>query len=148
MTRWPIAIAIAAVAWTSCVNVNYTRSRSNEPVPDAAFEAMRPGETTFAQVLEQLGAPAIVWPSLNGDVVLAYAWLDSSDWGISLSWNFERFVSARFEWDSSHEEIPAVVLQFDRDLELQSVKKGLLRELAPEVAAGDPGLQALQDAPR
>lgn len=144
----PRVLAVLALACASCINVNYTRTRTNGPVADEVFAALQPGATSFEAALDRLGAPTIVWPSESGDVVLAYAWRDLTDWGISLSWSFERMVSAELEWDSTHEEVPAVVLQFDRELRLTSVKKGLLRALTPEVAAGDPGLRALADAPR
>ena len=141
-------LAVLALACTSCINVNYTRTRTNAPVPDEAFAALRPGATSFAQALDRLGAPTIVWPSEDGDVVLAYAWRDVNDWGISLSWSFERMISAELEWDSTHEEVSAIVLQFDPQLRLTSVKKGLLRALTPDVAAGHPALRALSEAPR
>lgn len=125
------AVAVALLLAPGCVHLSYQRERINEPIADAVVAGLRPGEADLGAVIERLGAPAIVWPSLNGVVVMAYAWQDGSAWGLSVSYAPRQLLRTSVDWDSEHAEVPAIVLEFDPDLRLQIVRRGLLRDIAP-----------------
>lgn len=117
-----------------CLNFRYDRTRVNEPIDAAASEALAIGSATLADVLDRLGAPAIVWPSLDGEVVMAYAWADSSALGLQLSFAFHRLTpAARVSWDDGQDDVPAVLLRLDGDLVLREIRRGVLRDIAPEL---------------
>lgn len=124
------------LAQAACLNINYVRFSNGEPIPDDQIEGLVSDEAELQTCLDRLGAPDIVWSSEIGAVRLAYVWLDSADWGFSLGYSFERFVSARFEFDSTDENIEALVLMFGPDLILHTVERGYLRDLAPEPIRG------------
>ncbi|MEY2979860.1 MAG: hypothetical protein RL562_87 [Planctomycetota bacterium] len=126
-----------ALLMGSCVSLRFDRDRVNEPVDDGSLQALVPGQAHLADVLDQLGAPTIVWPSLNGRVVMAYAWLDQCGLGISVSTALQRSLSARVRWDSEDLEIPAIVVELDPELRLEVVRRGLLRDLVPEPLEGN-----------
>jgi hypothetical protein len=143
----PLAVVLPLLlATASCVNLRHQRERANDPIPEAVTDDLRPNHSTFGEVLDLLGAPVIVWPSLNGRIVMAYAWLDSSSWGLSLSYSLRQLVGASFDWDSEHAEVPAVLLEFDPDLRLRIVRRGLLRDIAPGVAEGEDGEDGAEGA--
>jgi hypothetical protein len=121
----------------SCLSVRYDRDRVHQPIDEAEVDALRPGRADLTDVLDRLGAPTIVWPSLNGRVVMAYAWLDQCGFGLSLSASVQRSASARVRWDSEDLEIPAIVVELDPDLRLEVVRRGLLRDLVPEPLEGN-----------
>lgn len=139
------ALCSALLASPACLHVDYVRERVNEPIPEAATEGLAIGAATLTDVIARLGAPSLVWPSENGEVVLAYAWRDDAGWGVSLSYSFDRFANASLEWDSDHAEIPAIVLHLDRELRLRMIQRGLLRDLAPDPGHSDPSVGALLD---
>jgi hypothetical protein len=132
----------------SCVSIRFDRDRVHEPIDEVAAEALVPGQASLSDVLDQLGAPTIVWPSLNGRVVMAYAWLDQCGLGLSVSTALQRSVSARVRWDSEDLEIPAIVVELDPQLRLEVVRRGLLRDLVPEPLEGNLETDDLSDSVR
>src|SRR5690606_20185960 len=135
-----VALCCALLACPGCLHVDYVRERVNEPIPETATEGLAIGAATLDDVIARLGAPTLVWPSENGEVVLAYAWRDDAGWGVSLSYSFDRFANASLEWDWDHAEIPAIVLRLDRELRLRMIQRGLLRDLAPDPSSSDPSV--------
>ena len=122
---------------TSCLSLRFDRDRVHQPIDEAAIGSLQPGHADLADVLDTLGAPTIVWPSLNGRVVMAYAWLDQCGLGLSVSGTLHRSAPARVRWDSEDLEIPAIVVELDPELRLQVVRRGLLRDLVPEPLEGN-----------
>jgi len=119
----------ALLLLNACISANYVRFSTGEPVPDQALEGLRPGEVGLGSCLAQLGAPHLVWEAGEGSVAIAYAWLDQGDWGVSIGYSIQQFVSVRLSFDSSALLTKAAVLIFDRDLVLVSIERGLLSEL-------------------
>lgn len=132
----------------SCLSVNYVRFSVGEPVPDEALATLEPGRADLAACLARLGAPDLVWPSDRGALQLAWAWLDAAEWGASLSYSLERFVPARAKFDGGSAAYRAVVLRLGPDLVLQSIARGLLRDLVVDPQERDAVEAMLDDAPR
>ncbi|MGE0143947.1 MAG: hypothetical protein AB7I19_09605 [Planctomycetota bacterium] len=127
-------IFASALLAGGCLNFRYDRTRVNEPIDAAASDALTIGSATLADVLDHLGAPAIVWPSLDGEVVMAYAWADSAALGLQLSFAFHRLTpAARVSWDDGQDDVPAVLLRLDGNLVLREIRRGVLRDIAPEL---------------
>ena len=141
-------LGLAAVAsLAGCVQFGFWRFRDNEPIEDDVLATIRPGETSFGDCLTRLGAPQIVFESLDGDVVIAYAWQDEISWGLSVDYSFTEFAQASLSWDLANRQIPGVVLIFDQQLELLYVKRGFLRDMLGVPPDEDPALRALRDNP-
>ena len=99
-----------------------------------AFAALRPGEDTLETCLRALGAPVRVVEhrvdaGRRSGVALAYYWLDSSSWGVSVSPPRSSGVSYRF--DSTGADLPGCVLWFDDQLVLERARAGMVGALLP-----------------
>ncbi len=126
-----MAPALCAVL-CGCVSLNFSRGNLNEPIGDAALASLKPGEADLTRCLTTLGAPDLVWEYKIDGVALAYAWVDSGSWGVSLSYSFYRYAPATsFNFDSRDDHRNGVVLFFNEGLVLESVKRGRLGELLP-----------------
>ncbi len=112
----------------SCISANYVRFSSGEPLSDEELQGLTPGKSGLGACLEQLGAPHLVWQANEDSMAMAYAWLDQGDWGVGISYSLAQFVSLRLSYDSSSVLTQAVVLIFDKNLQLIAVKRGLLSE--------------------
>ncbi len=125
------ALALCTVL-CGCVSLNLSRGNLNEPIADATLASLKPGESDLTRCLTTLGAPNLVWEYKIDGVALAYAWVDSGGWGVSLSYSFNRYApAASFNFDSRDDDRNGVVLFFDEGLILESVKRGRLGELLP-----------------
>jgi hypothetical protein len=140
------ALLIPLVTLTSCVTFNYVRFRTNEPIPPTTLAELIPGLSSLGDCLSMLGAPEIVWPSEAGKINIAYATIDAVDWGLSVNYSFDRFVSTGIEIDATDQRIAAVALLFDENLLLFSIRRGFLRDLKGEPAERDPALGTLDVA--
>lgn len=129
-----LALLLSLVASASCVRGRYRRVLLNEPVDQAAFAALRPGEDTLETCMRALGAPVQVvehrvGPGRASGVALAYYWLDSSSWGVSVSPPRSSGVSYRF--DSTGADLPGCVLWFDEQLLLERSSAGMVGAMLP-----------------
>lgn len=145
--RWLPLLAMT-LALGGCLSFNVVRFRENAPVAGERLDGLVPGRSRLEDALELLGAPQIIWPTLNGRLVMAYAWQDRIDWGLSLSYSLDWFAQASASWDAEDSEIQGAVLIFSPDLELRSVEIGQLRSLLPIPPDQDPALRALSNTPR
>lgn len=143
-----LAAATLVLTTGACLNLGVTRVSTNEPIADAQLAALVPQQTGFGEALHALGAPLAVRASENGRVVLAYGFEDELQWGLSFSVPIVRAASARFRFDSSSLEIEGVVLIFDADLRLQSVRSGWLAEILRELSGSDSLLSDFAELPR
>ena len=145
MTRRAVVVLGALALLAGCVTASYRRTRIGEPVPPGAEDGVVPGQDLGA-ALAALGAPSLVWASENGDVVVAWTWLDAAGLDFGVRYSFERFVTASFDWASLRREIDAVVMIFDAELRLLDVRRGKLGELIPEAPESDSGWETLRAA--
>lgn len=129
-----LLLLLSLATSASCVRGRYQRVLWNEPVDPAAFAALRPGEDTLATCLQALGAPVRVVEhrvdaGRRSGVALAYYWLASSSWGITVSPPRSSGVSYRF--DSTGADLPGCVLWFDEQLVLERARAGMVGALLP-----------------
>jgi hypothetical protein len=129
---------LATLLLSGCVSFAWTRESRFEPIPKGALEGLEAGRTTFTECLQRLGAPLYVWEyKVDG---AAIAWGSSDE-------DAKRFAVSiptgiRYRPSLSYGEIDAklrgAVLFFDRDLVLERVEKGCLRDLEIQIARTRP----------
>ena len=101
--------AIAALALcTSCVSFRYNHSSVGSPIDEAALETIEPGTSDLTTCLEALGAPELVWPAEDGMIHVAYAWIDTQNWGLAASWSFNQFVAVNTSFDAARFDAESV----------------------------------------
>ncbi|MHC4550983.1 MAG: hypothetical protein ACYTEZ_19710 [Planctomycetota bacterium] len=121
---------VGLVLLAACVRLQWSRTRINEPIPDAVVDGLTEG-TDLGRCLGVLGAPQRVWDDPRG-VALMYSWLDEQGLGLTLSIPLEGlFNPPAFSYDSGRRRWRGVVLFFDHDLKLRYLRRGFL-------TAGDP----------
>ncbi|MCA8948627.1 MAG: hypothetical protein KDE27_03950 [Planctomycetes bacterium] len=124
-----LAIRFAALAGlASCVG--YVRYRTNEPIPLAALEQLRPERDDLASCLQRLGAPVHVFAN-GADIVLLWSWQDTDDWSADVSLPVAEWVNADFELDLTFAERLGCGLWFDPDLVLAGWRAGRIGDLLP-----------------
>ena len=125
-------LLLTSVCLPGCLSVNWSRGNRNEPISDESLAMLNPGEADLTLCLTTLGAPTVVWEYQGDGMALAYAWIDSDSWGLSASYSVSRYApSAAFSFDSRDDQRMGVVLMFDADLTLNTLKRGRLGELVP-----------------
>jgi hypothetical protein len=126
-----LAALIALGLCTSCLSFSYERNLAFEPVPTAAVEALKVGETDIGEVLARLGAPLYVWEGVGDAVVLAYGHQKNSEWGVRVSVPLDQ-TSISGSFDDIARRIEGWVLVFGADDKLKVSRAGLLRDLRSE----------------
>lgn len=139
---------LALAACTSCISFNYNHRSIGEPFDEDALECVVAGTCDLATCLDALGAPELVWPAEDGMIHIAYAWIDSDDWGISASWSFDRLVSLKTSFDGAYFEAQSVVLAFDHELRLDHISRGYLFDLVPSAQNSTAARRMMRRAPR
>ena len=131
--RWLTRLLLlASLSLSGCVHLGWSRGNVDEPISDEALGTLSPGESDLTQCLASLGAPTLVWEYQGDGMALAYAWVDSGSWGFSASYSFSRYApGVSFSFDSADDQRTGVVLMFDADLTLKTLKRGRLSELVP-----------------
>jgi hypothetical protein len=130
-------VFLAVPMLPGCISINYSRECWFEPFDETALEELRPDQTDLTTCLARLGAPHFVWPHARDGFALAYARLDQSQWGVELSYAITGGASIDFSYDNASKDIEGVVLLFDADLLLRTIRRGYLREL-PEAGSKRP----------
>jgi hypothetical protein len=126
-------LLLLPLALASCVSFSWSRDRRHEPLAKDAIQGLEPGRSTLAECLEALGAPLHVWEYKGDGAALAWGWNDEDRKGISLSIPVYEQASASLSYDDAREELRGAVLLFDRDLVLEQVRRGWLRDLESEL---------------
>jgi len=114
-----------------CLRVTWQRETRFAPPPAGAIGAAEQGGGLSA-TLATLGAPLWVWEHEQDGVALAYGWRQSRSWNFNLSIPISNDASASFDYTDVDREMTGVVFFFDRDLSLQEVRRGRLRDLTLE----------------
>lgn len=140
-----LALLLLAPMLGGCIQLRFWRNRTNPPIADTVLATITPGSSSLQDCLDTLGAPQLVTESLDGDLVIAYGWQDEFSWGIQASYAFDDFTDASLSWDDSDQDVPGVVLIFDRGFRLLYLERGFLRDLVGGDPDGDPALRALRD---
>lgn len=112
-----------------CLSVSWSRDRRHEPLRKSVIAALEPGRSTLAECLETLGAPLYVWEYKGDGAALAWGWNDERELGVKVSVPFSEQASVSLSYDDAREKLRGAVLLFDRDLVLEDVRRGWLRDL-------------------
>lgn len=123
------AICALALCVSSCVGFRWQRDRRYRPLDGQALEMLVPGETELGSVLAAYGAPLVVREFKTFGIELAYGWSDTGNWAVDVSVPVDQNASASFTYNQIGEELAGVVLLFDDDLRLVTVRRGYLRDL-------------------
>lgn len=134
-----VALALSALAASSCVRARYQKSTVLRPVPLAAHSELEPG-ASLRECLARLGAPNFVWEQPSGALAVAYAWSRSVGWGVGVSGTIVRNVDASFNYDDLSANTRGLVLWFDANWRLERVERGRMRELAAPPLRARPSL--------
>ena len=132
----------------SCISASYVRATSGSPLDETAVGSIEPNVATLGDCLTALGAPELVWQSDGSKIKLAYAWTDTVDWGLSVSWSLQQFASVQLSLDSVDFESESIVFEFGHDLRLEQISRGYLWELAPSAQATSAGQRLVNNTPR
>ncbi len=124
------ALAILAPLFLSgCITFVWSRERRFEPLAMGALEGLEVGRTTLSECLLRLGAPLYVWEYKGDGAALAWGWSDEDEKRVAVSIPLQERFSASFSYDSEIAKLRGAVLLFDRDLKLEQVREGWLRDL-------------------
>ena len=126
---------------SSCLRVQWERVSRFSPVEDTTVAELQVGTSTLHDCLERLGAPLWVREASaeggNG-AVCAWGWFEADDVGVRISYAFQRFVSASFDYRRINEGMEGLVGVFDPDWRLVTLERGLLRDLSRTVGPRRP----------
>lgn len=134
-----VALALGALASSSCVRARYQKSTVLRPIPLAVQSELELG-ANLRDCLASLGAPSFVWEQPNGAVAIAYAWSRSVGWGVGVSATIVRNVDASFDYDDLSASTRGLVLWFDSSWKLTHIERGRLRDLAAPLVRPRPNL--------
>jgi hypothetical protein len=134
---WLLLLALTAA---SCVRVNYFRISHFEPVSPAALLELENSDAELQQCLDTLGAPLIVGEVPDG-LAMGYGWQDRAHWGIDVGYTFERLFNIRFNYATVDDALRGVLLLFDDNLRLKTIRRGILGDLTRQLRRrpADPG---------
>ena len=82
-----VAIGALTLSTSGCLQLQFERSRYNEPIQSETSRLLLPGIADLEDCLDVLGAPNIVREQPGG-AALAWGWGDTFEWGLSLSYSF------------------------------------------------------------
>ncbi len=125
------ALSLLALPFAaSCVDGDYNRARVYKEPPFEAVEALTPGETDLGTALDSLGAPVFVI-EIGLGLALAWGWQDTTDWNIEVSAPIGD-AQGNLSFTSTDTTTRGLVLFFNEDWKLTSIRRGFLSELLPK----------------
>lgn len=146
MTRALLLLALSLLG-ASCVRLSYVVRTSEAPLPDGVLQPLQPGVTDLEACLMHLGAPNHVFEYRVHGMALLWHYVDSSGWGVSLSYSVDRVApSASLNFDSDDADTTGVMLWFDQDLKLIRWQKGLVSQLTAGFRRQPTDLEQFEDA--
>jgi hypothetical protein len=125
------AVLLLLLPLATCVSASYVRRCIDEPVPAAALQGLRPGASTLHECLERLGAPTQVFEYRGDGMALLWSWLDSREWGGSVSAPVADRVSANLDLEYGDDARVGCMLWFDSGLVLERWQQGPIGVLLP-----------------
>jgi hypothetical protein len=121
------SLCLLVLGTSSCLNFQVTRRKTFAAPPPSAFDALEMGTSTLTTCLDALGAPLAVEEYFDG-AALTYGGRDMWNWGTSLSIPVDN-TSASLSYNDIKTRTDGLLLLFDDQLVLKSVRRGNLREL-------------------
>lgn len=137
---WLLLFAVLALS-PSCLSFEWSRVSRYAPVPAELEASLEVGDSDLERCLARLGAPLWVLeqPVESKDgALLAWGWFESEDFGVRVSYAFDRFVSASFDYEQIDAEMQGIVAVFDESWRLIKLERGLLRDLASDLTQARP----------
>lgn len=132
--RWRALSSVALLALTaSCVSGRWTRTHRHEAIAPERIAAAEVGRSDLAQCLTLFGAPLYVWELPDGAFSLAYGWSQDRNLGGTVTIPLSRIFSPSYSYDDVGADLYGLVLLFDRGTTLRPLRKGYLRDIAPEL---------------
>ncbi|MDF1799402.1 MAG: hypothetical protein P1V81_09520 [Planctomycetota bacterium] len=129
MPTRPLAGLALALLCASCVTYDYDRFRRNMELEPATFAELVPGESDLTDALAALGAPVRVWEPRPGALALVWSWSDRKTEGFSIAVPTSDAVDASFSWRDTSDEDEGLLLVFDEDWRLETLRRGLVGEV-------------------
>jgi hypothetical protein len=143
-----IALAALVAAWAcSCISVNWVRGSRQSPPPKGALDALQVGQSTFQDALDLLGAPLDAYEYRETGMALAYGWHRSDTRGLRVSVPVYDHASASADFSRSRRGLEGVLLLFDEQLYLVSVREGWLEDLTTGFERQPPAVLDEADEP-
>jgi hypothetical protein len=112
-----------------CVAVSWTRDARQSPPPPTAEVQLVEGKTTLDDSLAMLGAPLGVYEYRQTGMALAWGWFRGDSKGLRVSVPVYQNVSASVDYTDNRAGLEGLLLLFDEDLRLVSVRSGWLEDL-------------------
>lgn len=123
---------------SSCVTFVWTRERRFEPLRKDALEGFEDGRTTFAECLQRLGAPLYVWEYKVDGAAIAWGAADEDAKRVAVTIPLTARYNPTFSYGDIDAKLRGAVLFFDRDLVLERVERGCLRDLERQIVRTRP----------
>jgi len=151
-----LALAGFVVALSSaCISVEWRRDSRQSPPPEGAVESFQIGATTLQDALDLLGAPLDAYEYRETGMALAYGWYHAVSKGVRITVPVYDRASASFDYSKSKQGLKGLLLLFDGDLRLVSIREGWLEDLTsgfdrqpPAVLDDDAPQQSAPEPPR
>jgi hypothetical protein len=131
--RTALAALLAAPLLGACITADYDRFRRFEELPASAYAELVPGESDLTAALAALGAPVRVWEPRPDALALVWSWSDRATWGVSVALPMGEAAEANFSWRDTQDDDEGLLLVFDADLRLESLRRGLVGEVLTDV---------------
>jgi hypothetical protein len=120
-----------------CVSFTWSHEHTFRPQPKDALADLQTGTTTLTTCLDRLGAPLYVWEYKGDGAAIAWGFGDDDSKRIVWSIPLQR-ARPSFGFTTIDSKLRGAVLFFDRELVLQEVKQGSLRDLAKTIVRKRP----------
>lgn len=127
------ALAAGLLATLSgCLSFVWSHEHTFRPMAKDALLDLQTGTTTLTTCLDRLGAPLYVWEYKGDGAAVAWGFGDDDSKRIAITIPLQR-ARPTLSFATIDAKLQGAVLLFDRDLVLEQVKKGYLRDLAKEL---------------
>jgi hypothetical protein len=117
---------------SGCLSFAWTHDHTFRPLRKDALVDLEEGTTTLTTCLDRLGAPLYVWEYKGDGAAIAWGFGDNDSKRIAWTIPLQR-ARPTISFGTIDAKLRGAVLLFDRDLVLEEVKQGYLRDLAKEL---------------
>jgi hypothetical protein len=124
-----LSLLLSLALVPGCVAVSWTRDARQSPPPARSEVVLVEGSTRLHEALAMLGAPLAVYEYRQTGMALAWGWYRGDSKGLRVSVPVYEQFSASVDYTDNREGLRGMLLLFDRDLRLSSVREGWLEDL-------------------
>lgn len=123
------ALLLALPLLGGCLSVTWEYIDTDSRPEPGTISALRPGEADLTDCLAALGAPILVQEHVGG-IAIAYGWTRERSWSVSVDIPLASEVSGSAQYSALTTGLDGILLLFDEDYILTTIREGYLRELA------------------